>query len=308
MDKEKNQAEKEPAGIERYKEVAELVSIAFKWAMLLPGGICLLIYSMDLGHFPEGIELGEGLAFYLLCAAFWLIYVLYALVAATMGAVAMAPIAVLGQRFQRKRATKDRRSGQHFWPHVDYKAMHDSVLWAPAILGYVLLLAYATHDWQNALQFFGMVLLQGMVLALLIQVRARIRSRSSGLFLTQQTGEEQRNSMAQLRSVRAALVLVLFVVPLMCSPTKVSLVNAAFQAAQLRKENATVHVKKPWAERVARSQLKAAKSFLGDEYVEFRQVNVLLRSVGTVVILELPAVGSTRPVKLPVPAEAVYVE
>lgn len=308
MDKEKNQTATEPAGIERYKEVAEFVSIAFKWAMLLPGGICLLIYSMYLGHFPEGIELGEGLAFYLLCAAFWLVYVLYAAVAATMGAVAMAPIAILGQHFQRKRAPKDRRSGQHSSPQVDYKAMYDSALWVPATLGYVVLLAYATHDWQNALQFFGMALLQGLVLALLIQVRTRIRSRSSGLLLTQQTDEEQRNSMSQLRSVRAALILVLFVVPLMFGPNKVSLVNAAFQAAQLRKENATIHVKKPWSERVARSQLKTAKSFLGDEYVEFRQVNVLLRSVGTVVILELPAVGSTQPVKLPVPAEAVYVE
>lgn len=82
--------------------------------------------------------------------------------------------------------------------------------------------------------------------------------------------------------------------------------DAAFRLAQLRKDNATIHVKVPWAARVGKSTLPQSQSFLGGDYVEFKKVNVLLRSVGQKVVIELPnAAGKTR---LSIPADAIYVE
>lgn len=76
--------------------------------------------------------------------------------------------------------------------------------------------------------------------------------------------------------------------------------------AQLRKDNATVHMKSPWSDRVAMSKLVHEKSFLGADYVQFRGVNVLLRSVGDKVVIELPTDKATT--KLSIPSDSIFVE
>lgn len=93
---------------------------------------------------------------------------------------------------------------------------------------------------------------------------------------------------------------------MLLAPEKLFLVNAAFRLAQLRKDSATIHVKAPWSARVAQSNLPKSQSFLGGDYVEFKKVKVLLRSVGQKVVIELPnASGITR---LSIPTDAIYVE
>lgn len=49
-------------------EFAGLIGTFTKYGTLLVGGLCLLMYSNEIGQFPEGMGIGEGLAFYLVCA------------------------------------------------------------------------------------------------------------------------------------------------------------------------------------------------------------------------------------------------
>ena len=305
-DKEPGQSGKDR--LARIKETAELASTFFKWAMLLPGGICLLAYSIEIGHFPEGTGLGEGLAFYMVCASLWIIYTIYVFMAGAMGAVAFAPLAKLAQHRHKLKADGERTSTRRLTFHTDFSSMHDASLLGPATIGYLFLFAYFPKDWQMALQFLAMVLAQGAVLAILLRFNARIRLLATPLVLGGSVGVQDSTSRSNLVAIRAVLVVMLFAIPVLFGPAKLGLVDAAFQAAQLRKQNATVHVRKPWADRVARSSLKPAPSFLGDEYAEFRGVNVLLRSVGTKVVLELPGVGKERTVNLPIPTEAIHIE
>lgn len=98
----------------------------------------------------------------------------------------------------------------------------------------------------------------------------------------------------------------LAIAPFFLAQNRTFLVDGAFRVAQLRKDNATVHVKSPWSDRVAMSRLVHDKSFLGAEYVQFKGVNVLLRSVGAKVVIELPTDKATT--KLSIPSEAIFVE
>ena len=54
------------------------------------------------------------------------------------------------------------------------------------------------------------------------------------------------------------------------------------------------------------SKLVHEKSFLGADYVQFRGVNVLLRSVGDKVVIELPTDKATT--KLSIPSDSIFVE
>ena len=295
----------------RIREFADLASPFFKWATWLPGGICLLFYSMEIGHFPEGMELGEGLAFYLVCASVWIVCLLYALIAAMMGSMLVAPFAVAWQRLRKRRAAMPQKSKQKrplLSLHADLRPMYDSALWIPATVGYLALAYYAKNHLQNAIEFLVMITFEGILIALWIEISRTLETKEIGLLLEHSAPDEQKEAIYRLSTVRTGLPIALLLVPALAGPQEFSLIDAAFQMAQLRKMDATVHVKQPWVDRVARSTLKPGPSFLGDDYREFKHTNVLLRSVGNIVVLELPTNKADRTTKLPIPAESIYIE
>lgn len=59
------------------KDVAELLSTCGKWGAFFIGGFCMLLYTNEIEQFPEGLQLGEGLAFYLVSAGFFFAYAFY---------------------------------------------------------------------------------------------------------------------------------------------------------------------------------------------------------------------------------------
>lgn len=110
-----------------------------------------------------------------------------------------------------------------------------------------------------------------------------------------------------LRGAVAAFSVVLFVFPLFVGLRPGIFTEAAFRMAQLRKDDAEVHMKKPWSERLVLSGLKPETSFLGSDHQRFDHVTVLLRSIGTKVVLELQA-GAGKMKSVAFPADAVHVE
>jgi hypothetical protein len=163
------------------------------------------------------------------------------------------------------------------------------------------------RDLSNAAVFLSVSLLQGCLVIFLLVVRRRWEYLRVGLVLQNESAEVIQRRRLTILNVHRVLLGLIVIAPLLIGPDRTFLVDAAFRVAQLRKENATVHVKKPWATRVSVSTLETGKSFLGDDYVEFKSVKVLLRSVGEKVIIELPQY-SGKAIKLPIPSESIYVE
>ncbi|VWX59399.1 membrane hypothetical protein [Burkholderiales bacterium 8X] len=173
------------------------------------------------------------------------------------------------------------------------------------LVGHAIFIYYSAQPAHTAL-FLVVPLAQGAGLVCLLLVTRRKQHFESGVFLP---GYSDRSIMTERKeavTARRGFFVWLMIVPFWLAPEKLFLVDAAFKLAQLRKVGATVHVKAPWSLRVAQSTLPQSQSFLGAEYVEFKKVNVLLRSVGQKVVIELPsALGVAR---LSIPTDAIYVE
>lgn len=290
------------------KQVIELGGAFAKWGTFAVGGLCLVLYSNEIGHFPEGLDLGEGLAFYLVCAGFFLVYGLYTAICTAMGSVLMAlPMRMAHRLGLRKGQAKGTQTGLALL-HADFSPMWDFPVVGLGIVGFVLLAFHATRDLTNAALFLVVPVMQGMAVGFLLVVRRRQQHLKTGLLVGGETPQDLEERKANTVIAQRLLTAWIIVAPMLIGPERMFLVDAAFRAAQLRKDNAIIHVKTPWSTRVAASKLTAGKSFLGADYVEFRGVKVLLRSVGDKVVIELPQGTGSAAVKLPVPADSIYVE
>ncbi|WP_096698410.1 hypothetical protein [Polaromonas sp. AER18D-145] len=286
------------------KDTADLIGTCARWGTILVGGFCLLLYSNEIGHFPEGLDLGEGLAFYLVCAGFWLAYSVYVLIATAIGSLLWGRPAGILEKLGSKRNVKKHPDRVNL--ETDFSPMWEFPVWVLAVFGF-LILVLLYRDISSVAIFLGVSLLQGMLVVLLLVVRRRGEYLRAGFMLKNESAEVIEKSRLITLTTHRILLALIVIFPLALGPDKTALVSTAFRVAQLRKENATVHVKKPWAARVSISTLKGGTSFLGDDHVEFKGVKVLLRSVGEKVIIELPQ-SSGKAIKLPIPSESIYVE
>jgi hypothetical protein len=50
-------------GEQSARESLTLLSGAIRWLSLLAGGVALLLYTAEIKHFPEGIQLGDAWRF-----------------------------------------------------------------------------------------------------------------------------------------------------------------------------------------------------------------------------------------------------
>ncbi|MNR09375.1 hypothetical protein D3C85_1255720 [compost metagenome] len=241
-----------------------------------------------------------------MCAGFWLVYSLYVLVLTSLGSVLMAFPARLAMDYVRRQSVgKSNGSGVHL--RVDFSPMYDLPFVLFALLGVAAIVIYAWGEWTRAALLFALALFQGCAVAVFLLVRRRYVYLEAGLLLHSDTQEDIRRKQKATSVAQRVLIGVIILAPMIAGPERFSLVDAAFRTAQLRKEKAVIHVKKPWATRVASSTLVPGASFLGDEYQEFRGVKVLLRSVGEKVVIELPQETGVA-IKLPVPSSEIFVE
>jgi hypothetical protein len=289
-------------------EFAGLIGTFTKYGTLLVGGLCLLMYSNEIGQFPEGMGLGEGLAFYLVCAGFLIAYSLYTAICTATGCLLLAwPARALHRLLVRRETLGRKRVGQVLL-HTDFSTMWELPVVALGIVGLIghgIFIYYSSQPVQAAL-FLAVPLAQGAGMVFLLVVTRRKQHLESGVLLPEYSDRSIMTKRRDTVTARRVFFVWLVLAPLLLAPEKLFLVDAAFKLAQLRKDGATVHVKAPWSVRVAQSTLPKSPSFLGTDYVEFKKVNVLLRSVGQKVVIELPsASGVTR---LSIPTDSIYVE
>lgn len=289
-------------------EFAGLIGTFTKCGTLLVGGLCLLMYSNEIGQFPEGVGIGEGLAFYLVCAGFLIAYSLYTGICTATGCVLLAwPARVLHQVLVRRKVLGRRRVGQVLL-HTDFSSMWELTVVALGVLGLIGhgVFIYFSDQPAKAALFLAVPFAQGVGVVFLLVVTRRQRHLESGVVLPEYSDRSIVTKRRDTITARRIFFVWLVLAPMVLVPEKLFLVDVAFRLAQLRKDSATIHVKAPWSVRVAQSSLPKRESFLGGDYVEFQKVNVLLRSVGQKVVIELPNVsGVTR---LSIPADAIYVE
>lgn len=295
----------------RFKEQAEMISTLGKWSVLFTGGLCLLIYANEIGTFPEGLQLGEGLAFYLISAGFLLVYSFYTLGLVALGSIIFrliypGTIRVLSW-YRNKRGKNQKNLSLEQLVTVDFSAMWGSEVWGGALVG-LMLIGFLSPNWSALWSHVFLILIEGALLGVLVVSRRKRNFLDAGLALKEAFSDDLDERKKQHIILQRLLIAAMAFMPLIGGTQYFTFAEAAFRVAQLRKDKATIQIQKHWAARLVDRGKTAAPSFLGEDYREFEGINVLLRSVGTKVTIQLPAHGDKKAASLSIPSEYIVVE
>ena len=145
-------------------------------------------------------------------------------------------------------------------------------------------------------------------MGILVASRRKRNFLDAGLAPTDAINDDTDDRKKQHTILQRVLIAAMIAMPMLFSSQHFVFAEAAFRGAQLRKDKATVQIQKQWAPRLVERGRTAAPSFLGEDYREFVGINVLLRSVGTKVTIQLPAYGDKKATSLSIPSEYIVVE
>lgn len=185
--------------------------------------------------------------------------------------------------------------------------MWGAEIWGCALLG-IAFISFLVIQGATLWLQVELALMEGALLGMLVVSRRRRRFLDSNLAPLEPVNDNNHDRKQQHAIIQRVLLCMMVVAPLILGSSQSALVNSAFRVAQLRKDNATIQIQKQWASRLTTRGQCEAPSFLGEEYREFVGINVLLRSVGTKVTIELPAHGEKKASSLAIPAEHIVVE
>lgn len=282
----------EMKGVSVIKEWASLVALAVRWGAVVVGGMSLLLYAGEIGHFPSGIGLGEGLAFYLICTAFFLLYFLYWTAVTAIGAVLMRGPFELLLKLDRKRGKANPK--HRTFPHsVPLARMTSLEVVSTALIGLWFLVKFCIDGEPSWYWVLLVALVQGLSIGLwlIIQRQHEFSHISLGHVAAGEPTRQRQRSFV----LRAAAVFILLM-PFLLMPDRKGFVDTSFGWAQLRKEDAVVHVRAPWTALLDTSYVVGQKSFRGPDYKRYHGVTVLLRSLGDSVVIAVPT-GLPDPAK-----------
>jgi len=294
----------------KYKDIIDLITNTAKLGTFSIGGICWVKYINEIGHFPEGVNVGDGITMYLVTSGFLFIYGIFLISTTALGSILMSfllPWIGKGISFSKKWLKPKQSKKNNFIIIHHFEKMREGHLIAPSIIGTLLILTISKSVSQLLL-LITCAAAQGIFYGIYLQHNKNVAYNKLGL--NENNHPTMPNDENQLVKFKFILVAIIISIPSLFTTkfSNISFVDAAFNFSHLRKESATVHIKSPWSGKINRMNNKPSQSFLGRDYLEYKGVKVLLQSIGSSVIIELPGGEDKVLSTLAIPKEAIFVE
>lgn len=272
-----------------------------RWLCLAVGVLLILTYTQEIQQFPEGMTLGEGLAFYLLVLAYGLIGSIYLVCMTSIGGLF---IRVFLWCFDKICAFKAKQAPEQEKRWIFEKDKAQLTQWwqfSCAVLGCLFLLPLGLNDPESLWRHSAVILLQGMLGFGYLSLSRLASFKASGLIVE----GPKKTAIHQSSSAKYVILLMMGFVLIFVAPQQ-QLSRLTFSMAQLRKERALVHIKSPYDRILVRDGAKPEPSVLGAEFTQFREVDVLLRSIGERVTVRYKTNSGT--VTKSLPKESIFIE
>ncbi|MCV2219013.1 hypothetical protein [Thauera sp. Sel9] len=286
------------------ESLSKIAGSVFKFSIAL-GGICVVIYALRVGHFPQGISLGDGLLFLLAAACFGLVYALFVICMLSLG-IFMSPILrpVLRGIFWVVRMI----TRTDVKPAYELAGFHGlSVFFV--FLALVFILGLGREDVSA---YWGLPLLSialYMFYSVAKDAGARYRRAERLLNATIDTPEKdmalRSGEMSRQKSTYLMCIVIIAVMPLFMSGVFGYLLNGSMRLAQVRVEDPTIYVKLPYSAMLP-DELATSEVRTPEGYTAYRGTTVQFKGFGSMTVVSFPDKDRTR--QLDIPNELLIVE
>ncbi|WP_439854762.1 hypothetical protein [Pseudomonas yamanorum] len=275
----------------------KLATGIFKLSISL-GSICVVMYALKIGHFPQGLALGDGLLFLIAAACFGFVYVMFAICMGSIG-IFFSPVirwGIYSLAWIACKVTKSQKDIKYqlapfHWTSIPFAGIGGLLIfWMgkrdPAAYMSLPLLPIAIYLFYSIARSAG------------ADYRREDRLARTTIVTTESEGLAHSNIADGHKTAYFVSASILIFLPLLFGGVTGQLADGAMRLAQVRVEKAVVYVKAPFSTLLP-AELNAVDIRAPEGYKAFRDVTVLFQGFGTTTAIGFKDNDRSRQVDLP---------
>lgn len=282
------------------KHLDELLNILSKLSKLgvFTGGTCVIMYSLRVGHFPQGLSIGDSMLLFMAAICFGMVYLFFTASLVALGMI-MSPlikvilkiISTIVQLSKKRTYRQPYELSPIEWPY--------SLL---SLFAIFLIYIFGKNDptayWNLPLVSITLYLLYSAYQTNNIKLK-KIRSCEKSIIHSHEKTDTYKLGSSEKITKNQFLILVfILTLPLIIGGVSGQLLDAAMRAAHVRIDNAVIYVKKPYSSLIHSSLLKNNKNKpVG--YDRFESVSVLLRGFGKESVIQFKGDDIIKTIEIP---------
>lgn len=289
------------ASIERFSKLA---NVGFKFSLAL-GSICVIVYALRIGYFPQGLSLGDGLLLLIAAGCFGVVYALFVGCILSLG-VSLSPIIRLIFRvilWGMKKITGSTKQPVH-------KLAPFKLIAIPfALITVAFIWKFGQRDmaayWKLPLLSIFLYLIYSAALSLREKARQAEKLVSSVVYTPEKEQALRSGDVERHSSIYLFLIGCMMLLPLMIGGVSGQLLDGAMRLAHVRIEQPIIYVKAPYNALLPASLIAQALQ-VPEGYTAYGDIAVLFKGFGNTTVLAFKDGEYQR--QLEVPNDEVIVE
>lgn len=255
------------------------------------GSACVIIYALRIGHFPQGVTLGDGLLFLLAACCFGAVYILFV---ASLTALGICMSFVLRPMFRAVFAWAQRKELKPKKMKYELARFHGAAI-PFAVIAVLMILVFGQQEqaayWQLTLLSVALYIFYSIAKGADAQRRSNERLLNTLIHTPEKALLQKTGNVEKERSAYLVSITVMMLTPILFGGVSGQLIDTAMRVAQVRIESATLYLKAPYSslipEALIAKDLKAPEGYkayagLTVEFKGFGSTTVIAFSDGKV--------------------------
>lgn len=286
------------------ESLLKLSGAALKFSIGL-GSACVIIYALRVGHFPQGLTLGDGLLFLLAASCFGVVYAMFVGCLVSLGicfSILTRPVFNFSYEYIKKKTRSTKKMAYELapfhWGAIPF-----------ALLALLLIWGFGRQDnvafWNLPLLSIALYLFYSVVKAAGAQYRSHERLLNTVIATPEKDALQRSGDAGKAKNAYLACLSLIMLLPLLMGGVSGQLMDGAMRMAQVRIEHATVYVKSPY-NALMPDVLVAKEAKAPEGYKAYAGVTVQFKGFGNTTVIAF-ADGELKR-QLDIPNDQIIVE
>ncbi|WP_282875731.1 hypothetical protein [Pseudomonas peli] len=273
----------------------KVTGAAVKFSIAL-GSACVILYSVRIGHFPQGLALGDGLLFLLAAGCFGFLYAFFTAGLVGLGSC-FSPLTsqVLKlsswviAKFRGKKIDPAYELEPFQWPAIPF-----------AVIAIMMMIALGGRDYSVYLKLVAVAVMLHTFYSVAVDASKKSRAAQRLQDSVIQTPDKAQAAVeaSKQKSIYHIVCLLIMLLPLLVGGVSGQLVDNAMRLANVRIDQPIIYAKAPYDELLPESLI--AKNLKAPEgYKVYEGISVRFKGFGSTTVVAFKDEDTVRQLEIP---------
>ncbi len=284
--------------------LSKIITCALKLGILI-GGVCVIVYSLKIGHFPQDISAGDGLLFLMAAACFGVVYVFFVASLVALG-ISVSPVVRVVFKFSVRGVNlfyRQKKQPVHEFAPFEWTA----ILFA--LFSIFIIIVLGSRDtaayWNLPLLSIGLYFFYSLYLSFGKNIKQIEIVNNSLVHTTEKENIAQLGNLESLRKRQQFILAIILFIPLAIGGVSGELLDATMRMTHVRIEKSIIYIKEPYSSLIPKL-IAATDHSAPKEYTPFDKIVVLFKGFGKITVISFQDGNTIR--KLEIPNDQLIIE